>query len=106
LSKHTPGPWEVYPFITSQVTGDEVSEAGPDTFIQFRVQTAAEHCCLADVIQSPADARLIAAAPELLSALEMIRDADNDCAKDRLPRIPSPARARIDAAIAKARGDK
>jgi len=38
----------------------------------------------------------------LLAALEMVRDADDDCGKDGLPRIPGAARAAIDAAIARA----
>lgn len=45
-----------------------------------------------------------AAAPELLAALVMVRDADDDCRRDGLPTIPLSARARIDAAIAKAEG--
>lgn len=47
---------------------------------------------------------LIAAAPELLETLTMIRDADDDCRRDGLPVIPESARARIDAVIAKAEG--
>jgi hypothetical protein len=39
---------------------------------------------------------------ELIEALEMVRDADEDCHKDGLPTIPVIARAKIDAAIAKA----
>ena len=50
------------------------------------------------------DARLIAAAPELLEALVMVRDADNDCYGDGLPTIPAAARKAIDEAIAKATG--
>lgn len=42
---------------------------------------------------------------ELLAALEMVRDADEDCKRDGLPTIPAAARAKIDAAIAKAEGD-
>ena len=49
-----------------------------------------------------ANAHLIAASPDLLEALIMVRDADNDCAKDGLPTIPVSARGRIDRAIAKA----
>ena len=45
-----------------------------------------------------ATARLISAAPELLEALEMVRDADNDNGRQ----MPTLARAKIDAAIAKA----
>ena len=39
---------------------------------------------------------------ELLEALVMVRDADEDCKRDGLPTIPSSARAKIDAAISKA----
>lgn len=49
-------------------------------------------------------ANLIAAAPLMLHALEMMRDADEDCDRDSLPRIPAMARATIDAAIAEAKG--
>ena len=42
--------------------------------------------------------------PELLAALEMVRDADDDCRRDNLPTIPPMARAKIDAAITKAKG--
>ena len=44
-----------------------------------------------------ANARLIAAAPDLLEALTMVQDWDSSAV-----RIPAPARAKIDAAIAKA----
>jgi hypothetical protein len=53
---------------------------------------------------SLADARLIVAAPDLLAALVMVRDADDDAGRDGLPRIPGAARASIDAAIAAATG--
>jgi hypothetical protein len=53
-----------------------------------------------------ADAALIAAAPDLLHILEVIRDADRDCGKDGLPHnLPPAIRAMVDAAIAKASGD-
>lgn len=38
-------------------------------------------------------------------ALEMIRDADEDCKLDGLPTIPEMARAKIDAALRLARGE-
>ena len=41
---------------------------------------------------------------ELVGALEMVRDADNDCHKDGLQTIPSTARRRIDAVLAKVEG--
>jgi hypothetical protein len=40
--------------------------------------------------------------PELLEALRMVRDADDDCHKDGLSTMPPAARATIDAAITKA----
>lgn len=45
---------------------------------------------------------LFAASPELYEALEMIRDADEDCKRDGLPTIPSAARSTIEAALLKA----
>jgi hypothetical protein len=48
--------------------------------------------------------RMSAAATELYEALVMVRDADDDCHSDGLQTIPRIARAKIDAAIAKAEG--
>jgi hypothetical protein len=53
---------------------------------------------------SIANAHLIAAAPDLLEALTMVRDADEDLMRDGVPGMPWPARRKIDAAIAKAEG--
>jgi hypothetical protein len=53
---------------------------------------------------APSMIPLISAAPEMLAALEMMRDADEDCKRDGLPTIPPCPRSTIDAAIAKARG--
>lgn len=47
--------------------------------------------------------RLRALNADLLEALEMVRDADDDCKRDGLPTIPTIARAKIVAAIAKAK---
>lgn len=53
-----------------------------------------------------ANAHLIAAAPELYEALEMIFDADGDCIKDDLPRqLPDHIRAKVGDILAKARGE-
>lgn len=57
-----------------------------------------------DTPEAEANYRLIYAAPDLLAALVMVRDADDDCHRDGLPTIPGPARGKIDAAIAKATG--
>lgn len=57
--KHTPGPWQLNLPCTDEVVADY---GGNDVSI-------------ARNISNEADARLIAAAPELLEALEMVRDA-------------------------------
>lgn len=52
---------------------------------------------------SPGMREAIAALPDLINALEMVRDADEDCKTDGLPRVlPEHARAAIDAALEKA----
>lgn len=54
-----------------------------------------------------ANAKLIATAvnahDQLVEALEMVRDADEDCKRDGLATIPPTARAKIDAALKLAR---
>jgi hypothetical protein len=82
---HTPGPWE---WDGKFMVG--IPHKGGDTY--FRT--------------NPEDAQLIAAAPDLLDALEMVRDADEDCKRDGLPTIPPVARATIDRALAKAKGEE
>lgn len=82
---HTPGPWRY---------DDDGAEVVADTEVYVFIAHEA----------SGDNGALIAAAPELLEALEMVRDADEDCRRDGLHRLPELARAKIDAAIAKARG--
>lgn len=48
-------------------------------------------------------AKCIRTIRSLVDALEMVRDADDDCKLDGLPTIPPMARAKIDAAIAEAK---
>lgn len=101
---HTPGPWTV-----SDLYADD--DGQPELAIQAKVNGMACHPA-AVCLQLPnmqgmqmANARLIAAAPDLLEALTMVRDADNDCQLDGHPTIPRAARAKIDAAISKATGE-
>lgn len=89
-SKHTPGPWQMD-------EGNEVHKHGRTIFAWPPLSGASEEEQLANMV-------LGHAAPDLLEALEMVRDADDDCAADGLPTIPTAARAKIDAAIAKAKG--
>lgn len=92
-TKHTPGPWDVdecrYGFaVYARKSGDAVVKTED---VEGRY----------GAIDNEADARLIAAAPELLEALtEIVAAADGDGWKQL---DPSFAAAR--AAIAKARGE-
>jgi len=73
MSKHTPGPWEM-----GEETEGSVSIDGPDR----QVGVAYDHMPL-----SRANARLIAAAPELLEALLAVASMPPDDEGD-LPPIP------------------
>jgi hypothetical protein len=86
---HTPGPWAVG------------LRADQTIYTKDLLRVATVECPRKEW---KANARLIAAAPDLLEALEMVRDADNDRAADKMETIPDIARAKIDRAIAKARG--
>jgi hypothetical protein len=99
MTKHTPGPWKGYAH-TGYVYGPDcvVAVVGGFTTDKDLIPTSGERWA--------ADAALIAAAPDLLHILEVIRDADRDCGKDGLPHnLPPAIRAMVDAAIAKASGD-
>jgi len=91
---HTKGPWEFSDTAHTLVGANEA-----------RVRFYGEGITI--TLASPSDEeranyRLMVAAPELLEALTMIRDADEDCKRDGLPTIPPAARSTIDAAIRKA----
>jgi hypothetical protein len=103
MNKHTPGPWEW--FGPNLLCGDErqsedILKSADDGKPYGHHSALIEHHWDADVAK--ANARLIAAAPTMYEALVMVRDADEDCKCDGLPTIPSSARAKINAAIAKA----
>lgn len=88
-TEFTPGPWSV--------------GLGGDTrapWVRHRTPSGFRKVDLKD----RANVHLTAAAPDLYEALEMVRDADEDCKKDGWPTIPAAARAKIDAALAKATG--
>lgn len=98
--KFTPGTWEVA--LETGCRGVVASVSGTPKFVavMFNDPDTPENEPMRF-----ANAHLIAAAPDLYEALEMVRDADDDCHKDGLQTIPSVARSKIDAAIAKAKGD-
>lgn len=103
----TPGPWEVDP-----KGGGVVRSANPLTEVQYARGKGCPQVALAIVMidrpdgEQTANARLIAAAPELLEALACLltmRDGPDSCVGDATLAI-EVIRAR--AAIAKARGGK
>lgn len=85
----TLGPWKVFAVFADL----EVRDSDDNLIAALPRKTGARY------------ARMIATAPDLLEALTMVRDADNDCQLDGLPTIPRAARAKIDAAISKATGE-
>lgn len=122
-TKHTPGPWQwcgnlknrdIYLATvgrgTRLVMGFArygMSSAQPRFQVAGRMVDASELAVKevdyrADIanINHP-DANLIVAAPDLYEALAMVRDADDDCHRDGLPTMPTAARAKVDAALAK-----
>jgi type VI protein secretion system component VasF len=103
ITQHTPGPWrwELVPgkealTLAVQVLHDTPAPA-PAEFCKLVVVTPSYHPINALLETAKADARLIAAAPELLAALEALAVLPN---KHRPEEMWEAARA----AIAKARG--
>jgi len=98
MSEHTPGPWEIHPQFDSC----------------YRDISAPNHIALARVVwrfeeedRSPsceANAHLIAAAPDLLEALECYVEKVADLNRYGVM-IETSLRKKAEAAIAKARGD-
>lgn len=84
-TKHTPGPWTMSGANTVH---------GPDCIVAF-VGTADEEVRRFSGERQNADARLIAAAPDLLAALELLLPYLEDCRMDKEAR----------AAIRKAKGE-
>ena len=109
MSAHTPGPWAIatrgaIEIATLHGVYRRPSEDGLGQGWVYVVADKGRDWRAMEDGEQEANARLIAAAPDLLAAVTMIRDADDDCRHDGLPTIPGPARAVIDAAIAKAEG--
>lgn len=81
---HTPGPWiantndcrDVAGMVMLPVTNGEY----PITFVPVRPADQPEYWCACCIPESLANARLIAAAPDLLAALEGCHDAINELA--------------------------
>jgi hypothetical protein len=103
--KHTPGPWAVFPHYCK----DDPNSIYAQTWLigLGQYDTIAEVRPGHDEFdgQNDANARLIAAAPELLEALEAIRDWDERCNPAGYAGLPDSTRAAMYAAIAKATGE-
>lgn len=95
MTKYTPGPWEVIHDIGIKVHRSEPIPKGA------RYAVAQVGVGRGDP-QDEANARLIAAAPDLLEALKELADADPHLAEN--PRYGAPVYARAYAAIKKAEG--
>lgn len=86
----TPGPW----YIRERTGGFTIwSDHGAVTSTTITPLSSRR-------AEGEANARLVAAAPDLYEALEMVRDANESD-----PHIPPSALAKIHAALAKARGE-
>ena len=111
-TEYTPGPWKIDE--TTIGLEDEYQSWWQEIF-EISSEQENSHIWIAFVQRNPypgskhnkqmkANAHLLAAAPDLYEALEMVRDADEDCRKDGFDTIPPSARAKIDKALAKAEG--
>lgn len=61
----TPGPWRIEPAVPGEASGTHVFAANPGG-------SAGDFVTIADFVDNEANARLIAAAPELLAALKTL----------------------------------
>lgn len=128
VSEHTPGPWATQRYVVDR-HGNEVGSTAPgDLSERRRIVAVEDDDCAADcaagpiiadmVAGGPNDARLIAAAPDLLEALvalfglvesgALVRDTSKDFAPDyalRMLDLVATLKA-AQSAIAKAEGHK
>ena len=96
-TQHTPGPWEIFPSATKQeITVGNYGVHAP-LVLASAVVPGLDY-------QAWANARLIAAAPELLEALEACELAFNAIGSD-LPAWAIKTWRNTEAAIAKAKGE-
>lgn len=102
MAEHTPGPWEIGPECNGDKPEDAIGVLGSDDYIVADVWRDVEELA----IRADANARLIAAAPELLEALKAVIGA----LRQEAPGTPLNNRrfdslgAQANAAIAKAEG--
>jgi hypothetical protein len=90
MSKHTRGPWTIE---ENEMMGRDIVSAGSMALICTQVY-------------SPDDARLIAAAPELLAALVSAKEALDNCPWSDTVFDADDIRLKVESAIAKATGSE
>ncbi len=111
-SLHTPGPWEVMP---EEDNRDYIRIRGTVLGEKFKIanvcaESSAEHWTARDAEAARANARLIAAAPELLEALKEMAEYYGGAHEDDCPQDDTcdcglkPFNDRVNLAIAKAEG--
>ena len=93
-TKHTPGPWEA---VGNLVRSPMVQPQGLSKGVQ--IAECRDAYFLSHTEESRANARLIAAAPELLEVAQMI------LAEDLLDFLPEEYASKVRAAVAKATGE-
>lgn len=97
-SKHTPGPWKAYGFMITGGDFRQVADCNMPVGTPGREEDAT-------VDEDQANARLIAAAPDLLAACEMlISDPSEEWSQTEFDRRIGAARDLARAAVAKAKG--
>jgi hypothetical protein len=97
VSKHTPGPWKVsMPLIKAPARGGYYELGGVAQVLGDK------H--VPDINEQEANARLIAAAPEMLEALKLISELDNCFDEKEYDHLKSMADKAMLNAIAKAEG--
>lgn len=101
-AKHTPGPWNVFHDHPDVDTAKAIAFIRPAGSAPREQEIASLYCCDLQPEQK-ANARLIAAAPELL---EVVHELQESAAYWGQYDVPLGIADRINAAIAKATGDQ
>jgi hypothetical protein len=93
VSKYTPGPWHQGKGQAASIIYGADGWAIANCVVYHRHAKATAEDTAAYIV------RAVNAHEAMVQALEMVRDADNDCKRDGAPTIPPIARACIDAAL-------
>lgn len=96
MTKHTPGPWTMHPRFDD---GAEVRAIAPVAWCSVASTVGSSGSQSIDAAEARANARLIAAAPDLLRALERLERLSGSAMM-----TDDPAREGARAAVAKAKG--